>query len=104
MERKRLSVTKRVGAWGSIYIIGGTEADGEVLPDEQADDLIARFDHEQGLFTSCMCCATDAGSPPAAPAHISQPSVHGAHADDQSLRKPAYRVNPPPTISAWPAI
>jgi hypothetical protein len=50
MERQRLSVTKRVGIWGTVYIIGGTEADGETLPSDQADDLIARFDHEQALL------------------------------------------------------
>jgi hypothetical protein len=50
MERQRLAVTKRAGAWGIVYIIGGTEADGDLLPTEQADDLIARFDHEQSLF------------------------------------------------------
>jgi hypothetical protein len=50
MERQRLAVTKRVGKWGSVYIIGGTEADGELLPAEQADDIIARFDHEQALL------------------------------------------------------
>jgi len=50
MERQRLAVSKRVGAWGTVYIIGGTDADGEMLPTEQADDLIARFDHEQALF------------------------------------------------------
>ena len=50
MERQRLAVTKRVGLWGAVYIIGGTEADGETLPAEQADDLIARFEHEQALF------------------------------------------------------
>jgi hypothetical protein len=52
MERQRLSVAKREGSWGLVYIIGGTEADGEILPAEQADDLIARFDHEQALFGS----------------------------------------------------
>jgi hypothetical protein len=50
MERQRLSVTKRVGIWGTVYIIGGTETDGELLPAEAADDLIARFDHEQALL------------------------------------------------------
>lgn len=50
MERRRLSVAKRAGAWGLVYIIGGTEADGEMLPVEQADDLIARFEYEQALF------------------------------------------------------
>ncbi len=50
MESQRLAVTKRVGIWGTVYIIGGTEADGEILPAEQADDLIARFDHEQALL------------------------------------------------------
>ena len=50
MELQRLSVRKRVGIWGSVYIIGGTEADGELLPVEQADELIARFDHEQALL------------------------------------------------------
>jgi hypothetical protein len=50
MERQRLSVRKRAGIWGSVYIIGGTEADGELLSAEQADELIARFDHEQSLF------------------------------------------------------
>jgi hypothetical protein len=50
MERERLAVSKRVGTWGTVYIIGGTEADGEILPAEQADDLIARFDHEQALL------------------------------------------------------
>jgi hypothetical protein len=50
MERQRLAVTKRVGIWGSVYIIGGTEIDGEMLSSEQADDLIARFEHEQALF------------------------------------------------------
>lgn len=50
METQRLSVRKRVGIWGSVYIIGGTEADGELLSAEQADELIARFDHEQSLF------------------------------------------------------
>ncbi len=35
-----------------MYIIGGTEADGELLPAEQADELIARFEHEQDLLGS----------------------------------------------------
>jgi hypothetical protein len=52
MEQQRLSVRKRVGVWGTVYIIGGTEADGELLSAEQADDLIARFDHEQALLGS----------------------------------------------------
>lgn len=52
MERRRLAVRKRVEVWGSVYIIGGTEEDGELLPAEQADDLITRFDHEQSLFGS----------------------------------------------------
>jgi hypothetical protein len=50
MEREQLVVTKRVEAWGLVYIIGGTAAEGDVLPTEQADDLVARFDHEQALF------------------------------------------------------
>ena len=50
MECQRLAVTKRAGIWGSVYVIGGTEVDGEMLPSEQADDLIARFEHEQALF------------------------------------------------------
>jgi hypothetical protein len=54
MERKTLAVTKRVGTWGSVYIIGGTEADGEILPSEQADDLIARFEHEQALLAESV--------------------------------------------------
>jgi hypothetical protein len=33
-----------------VYIIGGTEEDGELLSAEQADDLITRFEHEQSLF------------------------------------------------------
>jgi hypothetical protein len=58
MERQRLSVTKRVGTWGTVYIIGGTEADGETLPSDQADDLIARFDHEQALLGGGVSRAT----------------------------------------------
>jgi hypothetical protein len=50
MERQRLVVTKRASIWGMVYIIGGTEEDGEALPVEQADELIARFDHEQHLL------------------------------------------------------
>jgi hypothetical protein len=61
MERQRQSVAKRAGAWGLVYIIGGTEADGEILPAEQADDLIARFDHEQALF-GCRIDFTIAGA------------------------------------------
>lgn len=52
MEHERLSVTKRVTAWGLVYRIGGTAADGEILPAEQAEDLIARFNFEQSLLGS----------------------------------------------------
>jgi hypothetical protein len=58
MERERLAVTKRVGVWGTVYIIGGTEADGEILPAEAANDLIARFDHEQALLGGGASCTT----------------------------------------------
>lgn len=54
MECQRRSVTKRVGIWGSVYIIGGTEINGETLPLEQADDLITRFEHDQALFARTM--------------------------------------------------
>lgn len=70
MERQRLSVAKRAGAWGLVYIIGGTEADGEILPAEQADDLIARFDYEQALFSGGLGCAVTSAA--LATAHISQ--------------------------------
>jgi hypothetical protein len=69
MERQRLAVTKRVGKWGSVYIIGGTEVDGETLPAEQADDLIARFEHEQALFGRALIRAVEMGSVGAAPVH-----------------------------------
>ena len=69
MERQRLAVTKRVGIWGSVYIIGGTELDGETLPAEQADDLIARFEHEQALFGRVLSCAIEVGSAAATPVH-----------------------------------
>jgi len=69
MERQRLSVRKRVGIWGSVYIIGGTEADGELLPAEQADELIARFDHEQSLFGSTKGETIPMGSASTAPTH-----------------------------------
>jgi hypothetical protein len=62
MERQHLSVTKRVGIWGSVYIIGGTEVDGETLPAEQADDIIARFEHEQALFGRALHRTADSGS------------------------------------------
>ena len=71
MERQRISVTKRVGKWGSVYIIGGTAVDGEMLPAEQADDLIARFDHEQALFGRTLNRTTDSGSASAACMHTS---------------------------------
>ena len=61
MECQRLSVTKRVGIWGSVYIIGGTEVDGETLPTEQADDIIARFEHEQALFGRALNRGADSG-------------------------------------------
>ena len=61
MEHQRRSVTKRVGTWGSVYIIGGSEADGELLPAEQADDLIARFEHEQMLFGRALNCSLELG-------------------------------------------
>lgn len=69
MERQRLSVRKRVGIWGSVYIIGGTEADGELLPAEQADELIARFDHEQSLFGSRKGDTVSLGAKMAVPTH-----------------------------------
>jgi hypothetical protein len=50
MERQRFAVTKRAGIWGTVYIISGTPEDGEILPAEQADELIARFDDEQRLL------------------------------------------------------
>lgn len=52
MEHEQLLVTKRVTAWGSVYRIGGTAADGEILPAEQAEDLLARFNFEQSLLGS----------------------------------------------------
>jgi hypothetical protein len=52
MEHERLAVTKRVTAWGLVYRIGGTAADGDMLPAEQAADLVARFHFEQSLFGS----------------------------------------------------
>jgi hypothetical protein len=69
MERQRLSVRKRVGIWGSVYIIGGTEADGELLPAEQADELIARFDHEQSLFGTGKGDTVSLGTKVAVPTH-----------------------------------
>jgi hypothetical protein len=69
MERQRLSVTKRVGIWGSVYIIGGTEVDGETLPAEQADDIIARFEHEQALFGRALNRVADNGSAAAGHTH-----------------------------------
>jgi hypothetical protein len=79
MERQRLAVTKRVGIWGSVYIIGGTEVDGETLPAEQADDLIARFEHEQALFGRALIRAVEVGGSVAAPMHSRNPA--GVHAD-----------------------
>ena len=79
MERQRLSVTKRVGIWGSVYVIGGTEVDGETLPLEQADDLIARFDHEQALFGRTIICTPDTGSTSAAPMHTRKPHTGFQH-------------------------
>jgi hypothetical protein len=70
MERQRQPVAKRAGAWGLVYIIGGTEADGELLPADQADDLIARFDYEQALFGGGV--GSSVASASAAPAHMSQ--------------------------------
>jgi hypothetical protein len=69
MERQRLLVRKRVGIWGSVYIIGGTEADGELLPAEQADELIARFNHEQSLFGTGKGDTVSRGSAAAVPMH-----------------------------------
>jgi hypothetical protein len=69
MEYQRLAVTKRVGKWGSVYIIGGTEVDGETLPAEQADDLIARFEHEQALFGRALSRAVEVGGAATAPIH-----------------------------------
>ena len=69
MERQRLSVTKRVGIWGSVYIIGGTVVDGETLPAEQADDIIARFEHEQALFGRALNRTADIGSASTIPTH-----------------------------------
>lgn len=69
MERQRLAVTKRVGLWGSVYIIGGTEVDGETLPADQADDLIARFEHEQALFGRALIRAMEVGGTAPAPMH-----------------------------------
>ena len=80
MQRQRLAVTKRVGTWGSIYIIGGTEADGETLPAEQADDIIARFEHEQALFGGALNCSLELGSAPAALTHARKSAV-GFQAD-----------------------
>jgi len=80
MERQRLSVTKRVGMWGSVYIIGGTEIDGETLPAEQADDIIARFEHEQALFGRALNCSLNIGSASAAPTHTRKP-IAGFQAD-----------------------
>ena len=75
MECQRLSVTKRVGIWGSVYIIGGTEVDGETLPAEQADDIIARFEHEQALFGRALNRSLDVGSAPAATMHTRKPAT-----------------------------
>ena len=75
MECQRLSVTKRVGIWGSVYIIGGTDVDGETLPAEQADDIIARFEHEQALFGRALNRSLDVGSAPAATMHTRKPAA-----------------------------
>jgi hypothetical protein len=62
MERQRRFVTKRVGTWGSFYVIGGAEGDGETLSPEQANDLIARFDHDQALFARTITSSSLATS------------------------------------------
>jgi len=80
MERQRLAVTKRVGIWGSVYIIGGTEVDGETLPAEQADDIIARFEHEQALFGRALHRAAEVASGAAASTHT-RASAAGFQAD-----------------------
>ena len=79
MERQRLPVRKRVGIWGSVYIIGGTEADGELLPAEQADELIARFDHEQSLFGTGKGDTVSFGSTMAVPTHAIKPRTDFQH-------------------------
>jgi hypothetical protein len=52
-----------------VYIIGGTEQDGEPLSAEQADDLIARFEHEQALFGRTLSQAVELRSVAIAPVH-----------------------------------
>jgi len=54
MEHERRSVTKRVTNWGLVYRIGGSAADGEMLPAEQAEELMARFNFEQSLLSSAQ--------------------------------------------------
>ncbi len=79
MERQRLSVRKRAGIWGSVYIIGGTEADGELLSAEQADELIARFDHEQSLFGTRKGDTVSLGSTAAMPTHGTKSRIGFQH-------------------------
>ena len=62
MEHARLSVTKRVASWGLVYKIGGTEADGEILSVEQAEDIMTRFNFEQSLLAPRAELTLDIGS------------------------------------------
>src|SRR5260221_619135 len=101
MERQRLLVTKRVGKWGSVYVIGGTEVDGETLPAEQADDIIARFEHEQALFGRALNGSLDIGSASAAPTHTRKP-IAGFQADGLDAVVQAVTSRPVPS-SATPA-
>ena len=85
MERQRLSVRKRVGIWGSVYIIGGTEADGELLSAEQADELIARFDHEQSLFGTGKGDRVSLGRTVALPTHGIKPRTDFQHTTSEVI-------------------
>ena len=58
-----------------MYIIGGTEVDGETLPAEQADDIIARFEHEQALFGRALNRSLDLGGAPAATMPTRKPAA-----------------------------
>jgi hypothetical protein len=85
MERQRLSVRKRVGIWGSVYIIGGTEDDGELLPAEAANDLIARFDYEQALFGSARGATVSLGSAAAVPTHGTKSRISFQHSAAEAI-------------------
>ena len=67
MQHTQRSVTRYITRWGSVYRIGGADADGEILPPEQADDLIARFNFEQSLFSGSALLTLEIGSEPTMP-------------------------------------